>query len=104
MVLFAARISAIKEQFADAHIIILDKTTKPARLCATVELQDIKVGITSFEDVKPALENAKPDFIKHTARYVPALDKRYTRDLEKAVQKVNGAGDLLRARRCGRAR
>ena len=89
-----AIISALKCQFPNCDIIILDKSAKPSRPEVTAGIPNIPVDITLFQDVKAAFGYAKPNFVIHTAGYVPPLNKRYSRELDKAVQEVNILGTL----------
>lgn len=88
----SAIVSALKNHFPSCEIIILDKSTKPCIPKVTDSLRNVQVDITSLPDVEGAFEEIQPDLVIHSAGYVPPLNQRYSRELERIVQEINVAG------------
>jgi sterol-4alpha-carboxylate 3-dehydrogenase (decarboxylating) len=85
-------VTALIDHFPNCDIIILDKATSPTRPTHRAGVKSIQVDLTSATDVKSAFEEARPEFVIHTAGYVPPPSKRYSRVLEKVTKDVNVAG------------
>jgi sterol-4alpha-carboxylate 3-dehydrogenase (decarboxylating) len=87
-----AVISELKRAFPSCAISILDKSIKSIRPEVTFDLPIAHVDITSALDVQAAFAKERPDFVIHTAGFVPPLQERYSRDLESFVKDTNVTG------------
>lgn len=91
----AAIVTALNEHYPGCDIVVLDKSTGKSGLNGIRKhgkVHSFQVDITSPADVKTLLCKVKPDLVIHTAGYVPALSKRYSRHVQPLVEQINVEG------------
>lgn len=95
----AAIVKALKHQLPDCDIVILDKSLRSSNPYITDGLQSAQVDVTSESQVWAAFDQFEPDFVIHTAGYVPPLQHRYSRAVDKRVKTINvhGTQNVLNA-------
>lgn len=94
----SATTRAIAEKHPNYKITVID--LKPPGVHALPDgISFIRVDITSADEVRDAVQQAKPDIVIHTAGLVPTLSERFGRRLERQTWKINfdGTKNMLEA-------
>ena len=89
-------IPALKEQFSEAQIYVLDKdiSGEVVSELAPLVTESVEVDITSETAVIQALRVVRPHAVVHTAGINPPLRERYHRTIERLVKGVNVGGTI----------
>ncbi|KAL4885865.1 hypothetical protein BJY04DRAFT_118980 [Aspergillus karnatakaensis] len=95
----AATARAFAQSHPECTITIIDLQRPGPMHAVPTNASFIQVDITNADEVRKALEQARPDAVIHTAGIVPGLAERFGRRIEKHVWRVNveGTRNMLEA-------